>query len=221
MDSASSGMPGNREHLPDVGELLAMVAGSNSLVRGISFALLLRADLEKSQADLVGLPEVRSLCRWINSVLQADSSGNDYFWRQCRRLWPDLIPGTQGIIKGPGFIESDEPHATAIAEKCLYVLRTRLLSDVVAVKVGCLLIGEETGQEEIRTSELTRTLRYVGYRIPNPAALVRSLSDRIDPVVEVLDQKIGPRQELVFRLLPNAAEELRSQLLSASNVEAA
>jgi hypothetical protein len=92
-------------------------------------------------------------------------------------------------------------------------LKGGLISEVTALQIACLIKAEEQGSAEVKTSDVTSLLRTAEYKVPNPAALIRSLADRAEPAIEVLEEKTGPRQELQFRLLPAVAEDLRKRIL--------
>jgi len=143
------------------------------------------------------------------------------FKSDCRGFWPDEIPTSSGIATGPGLEAIDESRDNPFLNLAYGYLRGGLISEVMALQIACLVKAEEQGSPEVKTSDVTTLLRATGYKVPNPAALVRSLADRSDPVIEVLGEKTGPRQELQFRLFPAAATDLRQRILAVDSTLAA
>ncbi len=136
--------------------------------------------------------------------------------KDCRMLWPDDVPDIGEIIPGPGHNESDDEPESPILAKAYDYLKEGLISEVTALQIACIIRSEEQGSPDVKTSDVTTLLRAAGYKVPNPAALIRSLADRAEPAIEVMEEKIGPRQELQFRLLPEVAADLKRRLLGKS-----
>lgn len=188
-------------------------------VRRICIALL--DDNIASVEDLKGMgwfahPAVVAFRTSVEELTHNDESEIAKLRRECRILWP---MGTPGITEGPGLqlVEEDQPGEFLL--NAYKHLRAGLISEVTALQIACLIKAEEQDSAEVKTSDVTSLLRAAGYKVPNPAALIRSLADRAEPAIEVLEEKTGPRQELQFRLLPAVADDLRKRILgSEANV---
>lgn len=201
--------------------LVASLAAKNSSARGGILLLLTEAPLKQEHAELIGLPEVLPFYHEATAFFQANPAMWRPFLERCQALWPEFFSAEDRMLRAVTTEEEDEDDFDSpVVERCRYVLRTRFLADLMAIRVGCLLITEESGKAEIRTSDLTSKLRLVGYKIQNAAPLLRSLADRPDPEIEILDQ-VGGRQELLFRLLPSALKDLRSRILVSPEIVAA
>lgn len=179
--------------------------------------------ITREHAGILGHPDVHQFWTLATGRFKEQPHLEAVLKDEIRRLWPELFPSDQEIIRGPGMaiIPPDEQADSPLAAKARYLLQTGFLSDVMAIQIACLLITEEQSSTDLRTSQITTALRLAGYKIPNPSTLVRSLAERANPVIEVLDQRVGGRQELLFRLIPTAITDLKARILTDTAHDAA
>jgi hypothetical protein len=169
---------------------------------------------------LLGLEEVMRFWRTAKKRFDDEPDAEDEFKRACRERWPEMLSEVSEVVIGPGGISRSEEAESLVASRAKFVLKLGRLSETAAAPFGCILIEENEGTEEIRTSQLTGILRAFDYRIPNASALIRSLADRPEPEIEILDRS-GSRNELVFRLVPSVSRQLRSQLIDNGRLNVA
>lgn len=141
--------------------------------------------------------------------------------KDCCVKWRTELLANTGIVDGPGLLAVQDNSESPLIAKANEYLHSGFLSETTALQIACLMKAEEQGAPEVKTSDVTTLLRAYRYKIPNPAALIRSLADRAEPVIEISEEKIGPRQELQFRLLPAAEAILRKGILGKGEIHAA
>jgi hypothetical protein len=171
----------------------------------------------KPHAEFIGHSSVLEFVRLLEEFQKLAPDLIADLQDEVKELWLDAKQPALAVMRTAPieFSRREDTNAedSLIVRRANYLIGTGILTDVAAIQVACLIIEEKEGRPEIKTSELTALLRKTNYRIPNPATTVRSLATRAEPIMEVLEERVGARQELQFRLLPEAANDLRQRLL--------
>lgn len=196
-------------------EILHLLAKTPDAVRGHCIALLFEDHaLATGSADLLGHPNVETFIALVRALAPTSPGAEQKLKDDVRQKWPAFFPSQLAVVT-----DSEEPGSAApespLVAKAYDYLESGFLPELMALKLAALVISVEQGSDEVRTGEVARLLRAAGYRLSNPAALVRSLADRAQPAIEILEERVGPRQELQFRLLEETVLELKKGLLKS------
>lgn len=202
--------------------LYALLEDSSDQLRRACFALLYDSiSNAKEFRKLMGHSVVIEFERLVKEVAGTDSVTMTKLKHDCREFWPEDVPAESRFVLGANNDAIDAGDDRLLLARAYDYLRGGLITDVTAVQIAVIIKAGEQGEPKVRTSDITTMLRTSGYKVPNPAALIRSLAERDDPVIEILDERVGARQELQFRLLPHAAEDLRRRILGANLAQVA
>lgn len=203
-------------------KLFAHLEDCREDIRRVCFAILF--DNLQSISDLngfMGHSAVERFEQLVQELAGSDSKSIARLQKDCRLRWQAEIPASSEIVDGPGLQAVEDNSESPLIAKAYDYLESGFLTETTALQIACLIKAEMQGAHEVKTSDVTTLLRAYDYKIPNPAALVRSLADRAEPVLEIHEEKIGPRQELQFRLLPKAEAALRRGILGKKAIDAA